>query len=73
MVENEVCPVLVASTDRDPRPDPDEVVDWRWVEWPAFRDAVTATPWLLSPWSVLQVAQLPADLSAFLSRAATDR
>ena len=73
MVEHEVCPVLVASTDRDPRPDPDEVVEWRWVEWPAFRAAATATPWLLSPWSVLQVAQLPADLPTVLDRAAADR
>jgi isopentenyl-diphosphate delta-isomerase len=62
MVEHEVCPVLVARADDDPRPDPEEVVEWRWVDWSAFRDAATSAPWLLSPWSVLQVAQLPADL-----------
>src|SRR3954463_13381242 len=62
LVEHEVCPVLVASADDDPRPDADEVVEWRWVDWSAFRAAATATPWLLSPWSVLQTAELPADL-----------
>ena len=62
MVEHEVCPVFVAHTDGDPRPDPAEVVEWRWVEWSAFRTAAASTPWLLSPWSVLQAAQLPADL-----------
>ena len=62
MVEHEVCPVFVARTDGDPRPDPAEVVEWRWVDWSAFRTAAASTPWLLSPWSVLQAAQLPADL-----------
>jgi isopentenyl-diphosphate delta-isomerase len=62
MVEHEVCPVFVARADADPRPDPTEVVEWRWVDWAAFRAATAATPWLLSPWSVLQTAQLPADL-----------
>ncbi|HKG52045.1 MAG TPA: isopentenyl-diphosphate Delta-isomerase [Actinomycetales bacterium] len=62
LVEHEVCPVLVATADEDPRPDPDEVVEWRWVDWSAFRATATSTPWLLSPWSVLQTAQLPADL-----------
>jgi isopentenyl-diphosphate Delta-isomerase len=62
MVEHEVCPVFVARADADPRPDPAEVVEWRWVDWPAFRTAAATTPWLLSPWSVLQTDQLPADL-----------
>jgi len=62
MVEHEVCPVFVAHAETDPRPDAAEVVEWRWVDWQAFRTATEATPWLLSPWSVLQVAQLPADL-----------
>jgi isopentenyl-diphosphate Delta-isomerase len=63
MVEHEVCPVFVARAESDPQPDPAEVVEWRWVDWQAFRTATEATPWLLSPWSVLQVAQLPADLN----------
>lgn len=62
LVEHEVCPVFVARTDEDPRPDPDEVAEWRWVDWAAFRAAATGAPWLLSPWAVLQVGRLPADL-----------
>ena len=62
MVEHEVCPVFVARAHQDPRPDPAEVVEWQWADWSAFRTVAATTPWLLSPWSVLQVAQLPADL-----------
>lgn len=52
VVENEVCPVYVGKVAVDPRPDPDEVVDWRWVAW----DAVESTD--LSPWAQLQLAEL---------------
>ena len=38
------------------------MVEWQWVDWSAFRSVAATTPWLLSPWSVLQAAQLPADL-----------
>jgi isopentenyl-diphosphate delta-isomerase len=62
MVEHEVCPVLVARADRDPRPDPAEVVEWQWTDWSAFRSVAATAPWLLSPWSVLQVGRLPAGL-----------
>jgi isopentenyl-diphosphate delta-isomerase type 1 len=62
VVENEVCPVFVATVDADPLPDPDEVAGWAWADWSQFREIATRSPWLLSPWAVLQVAQLPADL-----------
>ncbi|UER54997.1 isopentenyl-diphosphate Delta-isomerase [Kineosporiaceae bacterium SCSIO 59966] len=60
VVENEVCPVFVARAAGDPRPDPAEVAEWRWV---AVADVLTtarATPWALSPWSVLQLEELAA-------------
>lgn len=60
IVENEVCPVFLARADADPEPDPAEVADWRWVPWQSYVDLVTAAPWALSPWSVLQVEQLSA-------------
>ena len=37
VVEHEVCPVFVAEVDADPVPDPDEVAQWRWVDWPDFQ------------------------------------
>jgi isopentenyl-diphosphate Delta-isomerase len=58
VVENELCPVLFAQVDSDPRPDPAEVVEWRWVSWEAFRTVATAAPWALSPWAAEQVRQL---------------
>ena len=60
IVENELCPVFVAQVDQDPSVDPDEVVEWTWTGWDAFRSATQLTPCALSPWSVLQMAQLPS-------------
>ena len=59
-MENEFCPVFRVVVDGDPTPDPDEVDDWRWVAWDDFAAAATRTPWLVSPWSALQVPQLAA-------------
>jgi len=60
IVENELCPVFVATVDADPDPDPTEVVQWGWVSWESFRELTRSSPWAVSPWSVLQVQALPA-------------
>jgi isopentenyl-diphosphate delta-isomerase len=60
IVENELCPVFVATVDADPDPDPAEVVQWGWVSWESFRELTRSSPWAVSPWSVLQVQALPA-------------
>ena len=64
VVENERCPVYFAHLDGDPEPDPDpdpeEVAEWRWVPWASFRSLAATAPWVLSPWAVSQVGQLPA-------------
>jgi isopentenyl-diphosphate delta-isomerase len=57
-VENEVCPVLRATVDGDPEPDPDEVAEWRWVDWSDFAEVARLAPWVISPWSALQAAEL---------------
>jgi isopentenyl-diphosphate Delta-isomerase len=36
IVEHEFCPVFVAHGRRDPRPNPLEVADFRWMSWPDF-------------------------------------
>lgn len=54
IVENEVCPVYFAEVVGDPVPDPDEVMDWQWVDPAVFARTVLEAPFLLSPWSVLQ-------------------
>ncbi|KQZ11183.1 isopentenyl-diphosphate Delta-isomerase [Agromyces fucosus] len=58
VVENEVCPVYLAEFTGDPAPDPDEVMDWRWVDPAAFARTAVEAPFLLSPWSVLQAKGL---------------
>ena len=58
VVENEVCPVFAAVTDADPVPDPTEVAEVAWTTWSDLVEMARATPWALSPWSVLQVLAL---------------
>ncbi|MBS4753985.1 isopentenyl-diphosphate Delta-isomerase [Nocardioides sp. zg-ZUI104] len=62
-VEHEVCPVHVAVL-ADPAtlaPDPAEVAEHAWVDWPSFRADVLAGSRDVSPWCRLQVEALPAD------------
>lgn len=60
IVENEVCPVFVARAAGDPVVEPDEVAEWAWADPAAVVRTAAGTPWLLSPWSVLQLAELDA-------------
>jgi isopentenyl-diphosphate Delta-isomerase len=61
MVEHEMCPVFVATTADEVRPDPDEVDDVRWERWDAFRSGVLDGSRDIAPWCREQVAELPAD------------
>jgi isopentenyl-diphosphate delta-isomerase len=58
IVEHEICPVYVAYTDEEPRLNPEEVAEARWVDPAALDAALSATPWAFSPWLVLQAQQL---------------
>lgn len=60
VVEHEICPVhlTVVPVGAEPRPDPAEVAEHAWLAWPDVRRVAEASPFLLSPWMVLQVAQL---------------
>jgi isopentenyl-diphosphate delta-isomerase len=60
-VEHELCPVFVATSSSDPRPDPTEVEAWEWVPWPGFRDDVLAGRREVSQWCREQVEALPAE------------
>ena len=66
VVENEFCPVYLVRVDRDPTPDPDEVAEWQWADWDEMVRVAAATPWLLSPWAVLQLEQLAPVLPELL-------
>jgi isopentenyl-diphosphate delta-isomerase type 1 len=58
IVENELCPVFVASVDTDPVANPVEVGQWQWADWATVQTIATRAPWLLSPWAVIQVPLL---------------
>jgi isopentenyl-diphosphate delta-isomerase len=60
-VENEMCPVFVATTHAEARPDPDEVDDVAWVDWADLRAQVLAGARDVSPWCADQLRQLPAE------------
>jgi len=61
IVENEMCPVFVATTTDAVRPDADEVDDFAWVPWPEFRTSVLRGERDVSPWCVEQLQALPED------------
>jgi len=50
--ENEVCPVFAARALHPSAallPNPDEVLDWRWVRWRDITEAARRTPFVFSP------------------------
>ena len=55
VVENELCPVLVAETDATPSPNPEEVAEFTWVPWATLVHLARHAPALLSPWCVAQL------------------
>jgi isopentenyl-diphosphate Delta-isomerase len=59
VVEHEICPVYVARAEHAPEPNPDEVMDVRWVDPTALGASLAATPWAFSPWLVLQAQRMP--------------
>ncbi|WP_375431109.1 isopentenyl-diphosphate Delta-isomerase [uncultured Friedmanniella sp.] len=63
VMENEVCPVFRARTmhpSANPAANAAEVMDWKWGQWQDIVTAVEATPYVFSPWAVLQVTELAA-------------
>lgn len=58
IVEHEICPVYLARTDEEPRLNPHEALDARWVAPASLATSLDATPWAFSPWFVLQARQL---------------
>ena len=60
-VEHELCPVVVAEIERDPRPDPAEVEAVEWCTWTELVDRAVRNPQTLSPWAVRQLDEMTAD------------
>lgn len=58
IVENEICPVYLVRVSGEPKPNPKEVEEYRWLPWEEYIADVAANPSGYSEWSVMQVAQL---------------
>ena len=58
VVENEMCPVYLATVGSEPVPNPDEVMVLAWGAPADVGRAIAATPWVFSPWMVKQIHAL---------------
>jgi isopentenyl-diphosphate delta-isomerase len=58
IVENEICPVFIATTAHTPAPAEDEVSEFSWVNPHDLLHAVERAPWAFSPWLTLQLPAL---------------
>lgn len=58
VVENEMCPVYLATVGSEPVPNPDEVMELAWGAPADVGRAIAATPWVFSPWMVKQIHAL---------------
>ena len=58
IVEHELCPVYVAEVRGEVSPDPDEVMEWKWVDEAPLTLAVESAGWAFSPWLALQLPLL---------------
>jgi isopentenyl-diphosphate delta-isomerase len=58
IVENEFCPVYVAYVNDDPKPNPEEVEDWMWIDWIAYTHMLDRSPEKISYWAKDQYKQL---------------
>lgn len=52
IVENEICPIIVGYTDENSKPNPNEVADWKWMDWKKFLEEIKKTPNPYSPWCI---------------------
>lgn len=50
IVENEICPILIATFNGNPKPDIQEVNDWKWMEWKKLLEEIQIHPDIYSPW-----------------------
>ncbi len=58
ILENEICPVYIAQVLTEPVINPDEVEDYKWIDWKSFINEIAQNPQEYSKWCVEQVEQL---------------
>ena len=60
IMENEICPILVARYDGEVNANPDEVAGVDWLDWQQWLQNIADKPEAYSPWSVEETAILLA-------------
>jgi len=64
IVENEICPVYIVTTHDEPKPNPDEVAEYRWVSWQEFRRLSKSKKF--SPWAREQSRLLDPIINVYM-------
>ena len=59
IVENEICPVYTAKLDSQVAANPEELMQWDWVQPEKLRSAAQAAPFAFSPWMIEQLPHVP--------------
>lgn len=62
IIENEICPVYIAYTDQEPKPNPAEVESYEWIDWSSLRKAIKKNPARYSYWFKDQLKRLSISL-----------
>ncbi|KKR88463.1 MAG: Idi2: isopentenyl-diphosphate delta-isomerase [Candidatus Gottesmanbacteria bacterium GW2011_GWA2_41_12] len=50
--ENEICPILIAYSDEEPKPNKEEIDDWKWMDREIFLEEIKRNPAIYSPWCI---------------------
>ena len=66
IIEHEFCPIFVAYTDEEPKPNPEEVEAYKWLTWPEYVAMLETEVDKMSYWCKDQYKQLK-DLEPFKS------
>ena len=56
--ENEVCAILVGKCNGQPKPNPKEVADWKWISLQALKKEVAKNPKKYAPWFKIGLEKL---------------
>lgn len=62
IVENEICPVYIATVLEDPQPNPLEVESYEWIDWKVFLRELKKRTKIFSPWCIEQSTLLTKDI-----------
>jgi isopentenyl-diphosphate delta-isomerase len=58
ILENEICPILVGHTHENPKANPKEIAEWKWMPWHEFLTEIQNISDKYSPWCIEEAAIL---------------